>query len=229
MTLGELLIDPPRLHEADGKPTTYRLSDDVLAFIDAHVTSESRTLETGAGVSTVLFAIKRATHTCVVPDGAQVERIKRYCREHDISTARIAFEIEGSEHVLPHLKLRGLDLVLIDGCHGFPAPFIDWYYAASGLKAGGFLIVDDTHLWTGRVLREFLRAEPDWRHEHDFLSRTAVFRRMKDGDVLKEWTLQPYTVLHSRGSVAARARRALEHLVHGELSTFAKKLRKTGR
>jgi hypothetical protein len=105
-----------------------------------------------------------------------------------------------------------LDLVLIDGCHGFPGPFIDWYYAASGLKAGG-------------VLCEFLRAEPDWRVEHDFVSRTAVFRKLRDGDVMREWTEQPYTVLHSRSSVAARARRPLEHLVRGELSTVAKKLR----
>jgi predicted O-methyltransferase YrrM len=229
MMLRDLLAHPPRLHEADGRPTTYRLADDVLTYIDAHVGASSRTLETGAGVSTVVFAMKGGTHTCVVPDGAQVERITRYCDEHAVSTARVTFEIAASERVLPHLALQGLDLVLIDGCHGFPAPFIDWYYTASALKTGGLLIVDDTHLWTGHVLREFLRAEPGWRHERDFTSRAAVFRKLTDGDVLKEWTHQPYTVRHSRGSVAARTRRALEHLARGELATLAKKLRHTGR
>ncbi len=229
MTLAELLADPPRLHESEGKPTTWRLDDAVLAYIDAHVSCDSRTLETGAGVSTVLFAMKRSAHTCVVPDAAQVDRIRRYCDAHHVSTARVAFEIAGSERALPDLKLRALDLVLIDGCHGFPAPFIDWYYAGSGLKAGGVLIVDDTHLWTGGVLRDFLRADPDWRHERDFAARTAVFRKLRDGDVLKEWTEQPYTLSQSRGSLAARARRALAHLARGELATLARKLRKAPR
>ena len=156
MNLRELLNSPPVLHESDGKPITYTLSDEALSFIDEHINSGSKTLETGAGNSTILFALKGTEHTCIVPDKAQVERIKEFCRRNQISTEKIDFRIDGSENVLPHLRPTGLDLVLIDGCHGFPAPFIDWYYAGSGLKAGGILIVDDTQLWTGNVLRQFL-------------------------------------------------------------------------
>src|SRR5262249_457194 len=140
--------------------------------------------------------------------------------------------IDGSENALPQLRPTGLDLVLIDGCHGFPAPFIDWYYAGSGLKANGILIIDDTQLWTGDVLRKFLIAEPDWQHDCDVLSRTAVFRKLNASELLKEWPLQPYTLRHSRpaeddnglNSPIARAGRAVKHILNREFSILAKKI-----
>jgi hypothetical protein len=233
MNLTELLNSPPVLHESDGKPITYTLSDEALSFIDEHINSESKTLETGAGISTVLFALKGTEHTCVVPDKAQVERIKEFCRRNQISTQKIDFRIDGSENVLPHLRPTGLDLVLIDGCHGFPAPFIDWYYAGSGLKAGGILIVDDTQIWTGDVLRQFLLAESEWKHECDILSRTAVFRKLKECELLKEWPLQPYTLNHSSlgddddaNSLTARAGRVIRHARNGEFLILAKKVKR---
>lgn len=229
MNLQELLNIAPELHEKGGKPTSYTLSHEALSFIDTHVGSGSKTLETGAGVSTILFALKGCEHTCVVPDKRQVERIKQFCQGRQISADKIRFEINGSENVLPYLKPSGLDLLLIDGCHGFPAPFIDWYYAASGLKAGGILIIDDTHLWTGDILRQFLLSESGWRHECDLLGRTAVFRRLEEGELLKEWCFQPYTVLHSRlegesNTLGAKARRAVGHVLKGEFSTLARKV-----
>jgi hypothetical protein len=233
MNLKELLNNPPVLHQSDdGTPLSYALSDEALSFIGEQIDSGSKTLETGAGISTVLFALKGSEHTCIVPDEAQVERIKEFCKRNQVSTERIDFRIDGSENVLPQLRITGLDLVLIDGCHGFPAPFIDWYYAGSGLKANGILIIDDTQLWTGDVLRQFLLAEPDWKYECDILSRTAVFRKRNVSELLKEWPLQPYTLLHSKpashdngvNSPAARAGRALRHIVNGEFLILAKKI-----
>ena len=234
MNLKELLNNPPALHESGGRPITYTLSDEALSFIDDHINSASKTLETGAGISTVLFAMKGTQHTCIVPDKAQVERIKEFCRPNQIPTEKIDFRIDGSENVLPQLRPTGLDLVLIDGCHGFPAPFIDWYYAGSGLKANGILIIDDTQLWTGDVLRQFLLAEAEWKHECDILSRTAVFRKLKECELLKEWPLQPYTLLHSKqiddddgvNSLPARAGRAVRHVLNGEFLTLAKKIKR---
>jgi hypothetical protein len=232
MNLKELLNSPPALHGSDGKLVTYKLSDEALVFIDEHISSGSKTLETGAGISTVLFAMKGTEHTCIVPDKTQVERIKEFCRRNQISTERIDFRIDGSENVLPQLRPTGLDLVLIDGCHGFPAPFIDWYYAGSGLKANGILIVDDTQLWTGDVLKQFLLAETEWRHDCDIRSRTAVFQKLKECELLKEWPLQPYTLLHSKliddddgvNSLAARAGRAIRHVLNGEFLILTKKV-----
>jgi hypothetical protein len=103
--------------------------------------------------------------------------------------------------------------VLIDGGHGFPTPFVDWYYAGKRLKAGGLLIIDDTHLWTGAVLRNFLTEQPGWTLVENFAMRSAVFRRDTVDDHFDEWVHQPYVVKRSfhsgaRGLVRKAARGA---------------------
>src|SRR3989442_7196269 len=79
MTLQELLNESPKLHRI-GKvgvhvPISYDLSDQALHLIGQNVNPGSHTLETGAGISTILFAIKYAHHTCIVPDGDLADRI----------------------------------------------------------------------------------------------------------------------------------------------------------
>ncbi len=80
--------------------------------------------------------------------------------------------------MLPALDLGELDLVLIDGSHSFPQVFIDWFYVQEALKVGGAVIVDDVHVWTGRVLRDFLEAEPEWSLERRFQGRTVAIRKV---------------------------------------------------
>jgi hypothetical protein len=71
MNLEGLLSEPPKLHGRDGATTDgWRLDDAGLLFLDARVKAGMRTIETGAGVSTIAFALKRAEHTCVAPHGA---------------------------------------------------------------------------------------------------------------------------------------------------------------
>jgi predicted O-methyltransferase YrrM len=192
VSLDELLANPPQLHtDAAGQPISWGLPVDVLRFIDSEIGDGSRTLETGAGLSTIIFALRRAEHTCIVPDQDQVDRIRSYCRDRAIPLDRVTFHLAPSEEVLPRLEDGNLDLVLIDGRHAFPTPFLDWYYAARLMKLGGLVVVDDTQLWTGRVLREFLSLEPEWRLEREF-AKTVVFRKLKDGGHAKEWTDQPF-------------------------------------
>jgi len=196
--LRHLLEDPPYLHrDRLGNPISWGLPNNVLQFIDRHVHANCRTLETGAGISTLLVALKGSLHTCIVPDEGVVDRIMEYCSQRGIPTNRIDFRIDRSENVLPHLKLTDLDLVLIDGLHAFPAPFIDWYYRAGAVKIGGLIVIDDTQIWTGHILKEFLRLEPEWELKQEF-AKTAVFRKLKEGGHLKNWGGQPYTLQNSR-------------------------------
>jgi hypothetical protein len=195
MELDDLLRVQPKLHQdTSGQPHSWQLSDDVLRFIDTHVREGSETLETGAGVSTVLFALKGASHTCIVPAADEVARIKEFCREHFIPLHKLRFEVDRSEECLPKLRIAHLDLVLIDGAHGFPIPFLDWYYTADRLKIGGTLIIDDTQVWTCQTLKNFLTAEPEWRLEADFPPRSAVFTKLQDGGRGKNEWLQPFVV-----------------------------------
>ena len=190
----KLLVDLPGIH--GGGSITFGLSDDALRFLDVHVTGASRTLETGSGVSTLLFAAKGAAHTCVTPSGDEIRRLKSHCGARGTPVDRIRFLEAFSQVALPALANDGpLDLVLIDGGHGFPVPFIDWYLTAPRVRLNGLVIVDDTHLWTGEVLRDFLKAEPEWRVEAEFIRSTA-FRKIGER-VEKEWNEQPYVLERS--------------------------------
>lgn len=191
--LQTLLASPPKLHkDRMGNLVSYQACEEVLDFIDRHVTKDSRTLETGAGISTILFAIRGSKHICIAPGQGQFDRIQQYCRDRQFSTDRINFQCHFSEQVLPQLNTQTLDLVLIDGCHGFPVPFIDWFYATLHLKKDGILIVDDTQLWTGLVLKEYLLSEPEWELVQDINPRAVIFRKLQATIPTKEWDQQPY-------------------------------------
>lgn len=60
-----------------------------------------QTVETGAGVSTILFALHATQHTCVVPANEEVERIRAFCADHEIPTDGLTFVIDSSEAALP--------------------------------------------------------------------------------------------------------------------------------
>jgi predicted O-methyltransferase YrrM len=225
MTLEELLKDSPRLHRIGSEPVSYRLADRALLFIDQTVNEKSRTLETGAGISTVLFAIKEASHTCIVPDADLVSRIRSYCARMMVSARRIDFHIDKSERALPALPIGQLDLVLIDGGHAFPTPFIDWYYTADKLLVGGILMIDDTQLWTGHALKRFLIQEPEWELVEDISARTAIFVKQKEYNHAKWWGQQAYVVQNSKRLIrVSEVRQALEMLGRGEFGKLIEKV-----
>lgn len=184
----------PRLHVNEGQAQSYQVMDEVLLFLAEQAREGLHTLETGIGVSTLLFAMNRCEHTCIAPLAEEVERTQNFAREKALPLDTVTFQIDTSERALPSLEGEPLDLVLIDGAHGFPVPFIDWYYTADRLKVGGLLILDDTQLWPVHVLKEFLLREPEWHLEKDFLPRSAVFRKVQPGSCVKNEFWQPYVV-----------------------------------
>jgi hypothetical protein len=198
MDLDNLLRKNPQFHQTGkGELISYGLGKDTLAYIAEKIADGSRTLETGAGHSTILFALLGARHICVVPQSDEVDRIIAFCREYAVPLDKVQFIVQRSEMALPTLKADPLDLVLIDGNHAFPAPFIDWYYTADKIKVGGLLIIDDTEIWTGRILRNFLLSEPEWRLDREFSKRASSFLKIKDGGHLKGWGAQRFVKRHS--------------------------------
>jgi hypothetical protein len=188
--LRRVLDDPPSVHD---HPTGVLSADEGTYRFLAHACEPgSRTLETGLGVSTVLFAAWGAEHTCVVESQDEIDRLIDYLDSHEISRARLTFAVGSSDRVLPNLTLRGLDIVLADGCHGWPLPIIDWYFAGSMLKQGGLFMLDDVQLKSVTVgLIAYLDADPRW----DRLERTprwTAYRRLSGGDLCEDWTAQPF-------------------------------------
>jgi hypothetical protein len=197
MTLQEVLADRPKVHAwTPGKLSYSGFADEFFEYIFKHIGPASATLETGAGISTVVFALSGARHLCVNPVAAEAERLKAYCDARGISTAAIDFQTVPSDQFFLTWKSHPLDLVLIDGGHGFPTPFIDWFYTFQSLKVGGVLIIDDTHLWTGAVLKDFLLTEPEWRLDDPRSPKTCIFIKTAECEP-KDWWAQPYVVSRS--------------------------------
>jgi hypothetical protein len=229
MDLKTLLDDPPLIHEHEGHLVLWGLPRSVLDFIDAHVTKQSKTLETGSGLSTILFALKGGSHICITPSQGEVNRIREYSERRGVSLQQVAFHIDLSANILPKLEPVELDFALIDGGHGFPTPFMDWYFISSNLKVGGVLIIDDIQIWTGHILKEFLLAEREWRLIDLLANKTAIFRKEQSYCTWKDFGGQPYVLqqserLQGKGSKFGKG---LDLLRRGQFLTVLKKMVKS--
>jgi predicted O-methyltransferase YrrM len=176
-------------------------------FLATRCQEGTRTLETGSGLSTALFAALGCEHTCVTPGQQEADRILAYCALKDFPTDRLRFEVAPSHLALPRLADDGdLDLVLVDGGHGYPMPALDWFYAGARLVAGGVVVVDDVHLPAVRSLLQFLDRDPRW----PALERTPkwhAYQRTTSGPLTEDWLEQPfYAVPTLRERVVGKAR-----------------------
>lgn len=188
--------NPPKVHEwTEGEITASGLPDRTFLYLDEILTPDMRTLETGMGISTALFAMKGTNHVCINPEESEKQRLSTYCREHGLSLGKMEFVLKTSDLAVLDKECEGeFDLVLIDGGHGFPTPMIDFHYYASKLKVGGILLLDDTQLWSVKVLEEFLKESEDWEYDATLPNKTGVFKRKTSGPVTKEWCFQPYVI-----------------------------------
>ncbi len=203
-----LFSAPPPLHNAaDGSLVTWGIDTRMLPVFREWVRPGSVTVETGAGVSTILFLLLGAIHRSITPDGREVGRIIDYCDRHGIPTTNYHPIVGSSERVLPALEPEiTLDFALIDGNHAFPAPQIDWYYLTDRLRTDGVIALDDVSLWPCRILADFLDEEEVWRRltRND---RFAVYRMIAPGaDVLgRWWGQQPFVVRQSPPAIPVAA------------------------
>lgn len=195
------------------------LNPDVLSWMLEGVAPNSSTLETGCGYSTVVFSILGSEHITISPFAAEHQAIQRWCGRNQISTERVSFVAHPSQDAIATMQNGPpLDLILIDGDHAFPAPFIDWYYTAERLKPGGYLIVDDTNLITGTILRDFLKME---RGRWDLVAEigtTAIFVRATGESVARGlwWGLQPFCATRKRSRLRRIKRKIGRFLTNSE-------------
>lgn len=199
-----VLADPPVVHpmspDEDSPSGVWSTDEDCYRFMAELCEPGTRTLETGSGISTVLFAAWGTDHVCVTPAVEEKEAVENYCERRGIPTDRLAFEIAYSDAGLTRLASEdtSFDLMLIDGCHGFPAPILDWYFGASRLQRGGVVIVDDVQLPAVRGLLDFVIADPRWRTVRRS-EKWAAFERRSSGPLTEDWFLQPFYQLPEPG------------------------------
>lgn len=192
--IDELLATRPPVHMVEGRAQDWGLEQEALGWLAENVLPGWRTVETGCGYSTILFGLKGTDHTVVSPDPGEHDRIREWLAARGFRGDRIVWSADFSQDVLPRLPDLPLDLGLIDGAHGFPAPFLDWYYIADHLREGGYVVVDDVHLRTGQVLKDFLSAEDGrWALEAE-MEKAVIFRKLTDDPPIPatDWVGQPW-------------------------------------
>jgi hypothetical protein len=191
-----LLDDPPKLHDWGRGPEVGGLNRQIGERIIGEVTryDAPRIVETGAGASTLLFlCLEPRALTSIAPDAALHERMLASAREREISVDPLEFLCEQSELALPRLFALGgrFEVGLIDGCHGWPAVFVDFCYINMMLTVGGTLFVDDVHLYSVAQLHLLLREQEEYEYV-GLDGKFATFRKALDRPLLSDWRFQPY-------------------------------------
>ena len=177
---------PPGLHGEGNE--FWGLAWPALEWLEREVRPGMATLETGAGSSTLAFAAGGADHVTITPDPGEEQRIRAQADRFGIDHSRVRFELGPSHEVLPRLDARQLDLVLIDGAHGFPYPVLDWWYAAPHLKVGGQMLIDDAYMPPVAALVDALRVQPGWEIVESVGYRTVVVRKTAEGIPHWDWS-----------------------------------------
>jgi hypothetical protein len=212
------------------------MSENVLRVI-ARYFGERRiacSAETGSGKTTLLFSHLSRDHKIFAKEGDN----------HSISVVRdspllnrntVQF-IEGPTQVtLPQYKFaEKLQLVLLDGPHGYPFPELEYYYFFPHLDVNALFIVDDIHIPTVHRLFEFLREDDMFRvlevvDQTAFFVRTEVplFSPFGDG-----WWMQGYNKkrfpVGAKASLMDRLRRCASRLLPRPMKQVVKRLRRFG-
>ena len=212
----DLRASPPGLHGAGDE--YWGLAWAALEWLEDNVTPGMATLETGSGSSTLVFAAGGAEHEAITPDPAEEERIRSECERRGISSAQLRFHIGSSHEVLPRWEARPLDLVLVDGAHGFPYPILDWWYVAPHVRVGGVVLLDDAYMPPVRVLVDALREQPAWEVTAPIGHRTVAVRKVSDGVPPFDWSGERLGGRMSFGHLPPR-RRAAASLRHRAFTT----------
>lgn len=97
MDLDVLLTDPPPVHDRPEELGVFGLDPAVLCWIRDRVGPGSRTLETGCGTSAAMFATAGCEHTCVVPSTVEIDRLRAWAADRDVSLDRVRFVAEPSD------------------------------------------------------------------------------------------------------------------------------------
>jgi hypothetical protein len=157
------------------------------------------TAETGTGRSTLLFSHLSRDHLVFAQDdrgdGDSLDRVQT---SPLLKPGIVTFVVGPTQVTLPRHDLpEHLDVVQLDGPHGFPFPELEYYYFYPRIRTGGTLIVDDIQIPSIRAMFRILRKDRMWQLS-GLVGQTAFFTRT-DAPTLDPtgdgWWLQGYNRL----------------------------------
>ncbi len=207
-----ILDAPPVVHPDAPNKSVWSTDDRCYEFMARQVEPGCRTLETGVGISTALFAAWGCQHLAIVPYAHEAKSIQEYCSEIGIDTSSLSFDLRASEVALPDLvasQPAALDLMFIDGAHSFPLPIIDWFYGAGLLRKGGVAIFDDVQLpAVGSLLDSYVDCDDRWQLIDATSSKWRAYRRLSDGSLSEHESQQGFYTGRRPISWAVASRKA---------------------
>lgn len=168
-------------------------------FVDtAQEIKPNYTLETGCGKTTLLLSHLSARHLVFSPAGRNAGTIKD--NQHLLNESTVEFVIGPSLKNLPHYEFdQQLDLVLLDGAHFFPVPYVEYYYLYPLIRKGGALIIDDIKIPSQYLLFDILRNDQLFQLDEVVAKNTAFFRRTNE-DAYNQfqecWPKQNFNKIH---------------------------------
>jgi FkbM family methyltransferase len=137
------------------------------------------TIETGCGASTIVFANYAAHHTVYCYDDRDSEASSvSYAQNFPGFRADTVRWIFGPTQrtIFAQPPQEQVDIVLLDGPHGYPFPQLEYFVFYAWLRPGGILIVDDIQIPTINELYRFLLQDDSFRC-HSVTNTTAYFER----------------------------------------------------
>ncbi|MGH9328795.1 MAG: class I SAM-dependent methyltransferase [Terriglobia bacterium] len=148
-----------------------------LEIMARHLSSRpiQHSMETGCGVSTLIFSHVSPDHTVFALDrGGSVTNTKA---SELFNPATTSFVEGPTQKTLPSYAFQNkLQAALLDGPHAFPFPQLEYYYIYPHLEEDALLIVDNMWMPCIHDLFEFLKADEMFKLL-DVVSWTAFFRR----------------------------------------------------
>ncbi|MEP7252178.1 MAG: class I SAM-dependent methyltransferase [Ginsengibacter sp.] len=200
-----VITDRPKFHTAiegfqnepeagnQGTYSSFSLDTPVLVYLAKNARRCSKTLETGAGCSTLILALCGCKHTCITPWSSEIISIQKYAADKEIDLKFVNFINDSSDKVLPQIDEDGFDMILLDGRTSFPWPVIDWFYAIQKLKKDGLMIIHDAHMDPAAILVDYMKSDSDWEIAADFSDKTILFKKKSDLKIHIPGKLRPYT------------------------------------
>jgi len=131
--------------------------------------------ETGAGISTLFFSQVSDHHIVFAIDvGKSLTKVK----DSDLLCKENVLFVDGpTQKTLPaHNFSEKLDVVLIDGPHGYPFPDLEYYYFYPLLVEGGLLIIDDINIPSIRRMVDIIKTDEMFDCLNT-VGKTMFFRR----------------------------------------------------
>ena len=206
------MADPPAVHP--GAPSDVWSTDrDAYVLLADLIGPTTRSIETGCGMSTAVFAERGANHICATLIQFEADAFLEWAGNHDVATDRVTFLIGPSQDTLPPLDAGPFDVIFIDGSHMFPAPVIDWFYLVTKLVQGGVVFLDDVNLPAPRIVADYMESlAPGWERV-DRQEKWAAYR-LSQPTTPDQWELpKAGTSLYGSNGRFERMGRQLDRVV----------------